>query len=492
MQQPLLDDFIRLIGTRTGLRFAPGDQQGLERKLLARMAGRHCPTAEAYLQLLGRNTPESCTEWQELATLLTIGESYFFRDQGQIDLLRRRLLPELIAARQSRRRLRIWSAGCAGGEEPYSLAMLLRELLPAPEDWQILVLGTDLNGQALAKARRGRYSSWSFRGVDPALQRRYFTRDREEWLLCEEVRDMVVFQPGNLASDRFPDPGSELHDMDLILCRNTFIYFSPELVAAVAEKFADTLCDQGYLVTGHGELQLQQAGPLQARLLEDQVVFQKRSPGERPAASPEPAPAPSPRQPPAPRRSPTRPPPPVRGTPAAPPAEPSPAPSLLAEAQAALDRTDPETAMAKAQALLAAQPGDAQALLVLARAHADRGNYRQAEACCLQALEGAATDPAVHFLLAQLAEAAGDPATAREALQRTLYLDPGRVAALVELGQLLTRDGQTGKGLRLLRSARDLLAPLPPQARVPDYPELSAGELIRHLDALLQPGRGGH
>jgi chemotaxis protein methyltransferase CheR len=324
------------------------------------------------------------------------------------------------------------------------------------------------------------------------MQRRYFSPHREEWQISEEIRNMVLFRRGNLATDRFPDSAAELHDMDLILCRNTFIYFSPSIIASVVEKFADTLADDGYLMTGHGELRLQNLVRFKLRLMDEQVVFQKRRPGDAeqvkirgtaetwlpkspsPLVRPVVIPRPAGRMDKA-RMSATE----------NPKQSPSSLPNLLAEAQAALVQAELKTAISKAQAVVAAQPENTAALMILACAHADRGEYQQAGHFCLRTLEGAPTDPSVHLLLAHLAEATGDLVTAREALEKTLYLDPVRVAALVELGSLCSRAGQAGKAAILFRAARDLLGNLPQEAEVPDFQGMTAGELRRHLDELI-------
>jgi len=492
MREEQLERFIRLIAARTGLTLGTAERQGLRQVLLDRMSSGDFREPEAYLALLQQESPAGRAEWLALAPLLTTGESYFFRDRGQFDLLRRRLLPDLIAARSFCRRLRIWSAGCSSGEEPYSLAILLRELLPQWEEWQILVLGTDFNEQALARARRGRFTAWSFRGVDPELRRRYFAPVGEEWLLDEAIRRMVVFRQGNLVADHFPDAAQNLHDLDLILCRNTFIYFSPETVAAVVEKFAATLTADGYLMTGHGELQLQGLRHVHLQLRDEQVVFRKRDPA---AANVLPEAAPSSRRP-----HPPLPASPRRPLPCRPPAIARPAvpgrnqagspPSrhdgaTLAAAEAALAAGNPVEGIAMAEAMLGARPDSVAVLKFLARAHADRGNYQQAGHFCLRALDLAATDPAIHFLLAQLAEAVGDLATAREALEKTLYLDPGSIAALIELGHLCCVGGDARRGASLFVLARERLASLRREAVVPEFPGLTAGELIRHLEQQL-------
>lgn len=217
------------------------------------------------------------------------GETYFFRDRGQFDLLRFRLLPELIGRRREAKILRLWSAGCASGEEAYSLAMLVDMLLPEREEWDILILGTDIDPAALEKARRGRYGQWSFRLVSAGLQRRYFRREGEEWELDEGIREMARFRALDLIGGDFPD--AELRDMDLILCRNVFIYFRPEEVERVAAKMAAALSEGGYLMTGHTELMGHTVAGLTSRLFPEGVVYQGAVSAGRPSP---PAPLPLP------------------------------------------------------------------------------------------------------------------------------------------------------------------------------------------------------
>ncbi|MFA6311055.1 MAG: protein-glutamate O-methyltransferase CheR [Sterolibacterium sp.] len=206
-------------------------------------------------------------------TLRGNGETYFFRDHGQFDLLRLRLLPALIESRRRARTLRLWSAGCASGEEAYSLAMLVDMLLPERDGWSILILGSDIDETALAKARRGRYGQWSFRMTPPMLRQRYFRRTGDEWALDERIRCMVTFHVVDLIGEPFP--GGELQDMDLILCRNVFIYFGAEVVSTVARKLARALSKGGYLMSGHTELIGHRLPDMQSRLFVEGVVYQR-------------------------------------------------------------------------------------------------------------------------------------------------------------------------------------------------------------------------
>lgn len=174
VDEPCLEGVIRLVSAQTGLHIAGQHREALRTLLASRLQAHKWLSPEQYLQRLATETPEATLEWNELIMRLTTGESYFFRDAGQFALLRNAIVPELIERRRAQRSLRIWSAGCSTGEEAYSLAILVHELLPHREGWQLVILGSDLNRDAIEKARSGIYGAWSFRMVYPELQRRYF------------------------------------------------------------------------------------------------------------------------------------------------------------------------------------------------------------------------------------------------------------------------------------------------------------------------------
>jgi chemotaxis protein methyltransferase CheR len=417
----------RLLARRTGLRLTEADAAKLERLLRVR-AGQSDPLA--YLASLSEEG--LAREAEFLAAGLTPGETYFFRDQGQFALLRTRILPQLIERRREKHRLRLWSAGCASGEEAYSIAMLVDMVLPEWQAWRITVVGSDINGEALDRARRGRYGGWSFRMVPEDLKARYFRRDGDDWVLHERIRAMVDFRAGNLVTD--PLPNWMFSDMDLILCRNVLIYFHTEAVCAVAEKLFASLAEGGYLVTGHTELHgcVLPAG-LQSRLFAEGVVHE-RAASTLPVAQ---------HQPP---------------VPSSPDMDSPPAPSLpSAAAPAATD-----SALERAQAL------------------ADRGDYQAAEDACKEALDADALQPAAHFLLAQLAQLRGHYREAEAQLNRTLYLVPDHIAAHLELAALFERSGQAERARAARRTACDLLRRLPADARVEPF-EASAGQLADQL-----------
>lgn len=352
------------------------------------------------------------------------GETYFFRDLGQFDLLRLRLLPELIERCGARKRLRLLSAGCASGEEAYSLAMVLDMLLPNQGGWDITILGVDLDRASLEKARRGIYGHWSFRVLPPTLLQRYFRREGTEWVLDEGIRRKVSFRTLDLIAD--PLGELDLQSMDLILCRNVFIYFDAATVESVADKLAACLNEGGFLMAGHTELIGHRLGQMQSRLFPEGVVYQRMPAPVCPQTRVIPLP-----------------PAPMRAVP--PPAMPQ-----------------HEDALASAQAA------------------ADRGDYEGAEEACRQILAANPLASAPYFLLAQLAQIKGEFQQAESLLDKTLYLDPLSVAANLELAALCERADKLGRARILRRTALDIVSKLPADTVIEPY-EAKAAEVAKWL-----------
>jgi chemotaxis protein methyltransferase CheR len=451
----LFEELAQLASRKIGLRIPDDAHDRFVGMLRERAAHLGCASLNDYQVLLtGR---KSTDEWEELARIFTCGETFFFRDHGQIDLLRLHLLPELIAQHRNDKTLRLWSAGCASGEEVYSLAMLVDMLLPKRDGWHILILGTDIDSKATARALRGRYGQWSFRMVPEELQQRYFHLESKEWVLDERIRRMVTFRVSNLIGEPFPDSASELHGMDLILCRNVFIYFNPAAVYSVAAKFAATLREGGYLLTAHTELIGHPLRELESRLFVEGVVYQRianQNLAARPASPPSlSVPTVAWRVPPA-----------VR-----------PSISIAAKVQPATVQTTPPKPPAPTPVALA----DA-VLLKEARAHADRGDFDLAELNCRNALVVNPFAAAPYFLLAQLARIKGDFNLAKECLAKAIYLDSRFVAAYLELAALCERADELPRAQNLRRAALAIVRCMPNNEMIEQY-EMSAETLTQWL-----------
>lgn len=494
--------FERLIAAHTGLQLRPREHKTLRGTLAARMAALRLRNADQYHQLLQSGTPDAISEWEQLTASLLNNESYFFRDKGQMSLLRERILPELIARNQARRTLRLWSAGCSTGEEAYSLAIMVEDLLPrhrvnAGSGWQIVILGTDISEHALQHARKGIYSAWSFRTIDPE-QHHSFHRQEGGWQVTQATRSLVKFARCNLVADPFPNPAVGLYDMDLILCRNVFIYFSPEAISAVLPKFADTLREGGYLMTGHAETRSHLVEPFKTLMCPESVLYQRvrktalgiettgtspRLPGATPSRNELPAGG-LPITPVKPHVLPCAP----QSVAAAPTA-----PTLSATAAQAL--IDAEAGYiigdytATIEAILALEePAGVRGQMLLARAYANLGLYEKAADCCRQVMSEFPLSSEPYELLASIAQERGDIEDAKLLLKKALYLAPTSPSAYLELGALYQSEGDRERAQKMRLTAHELLLNQPPDAPVGTSGGPNAWEWAQHLKQALKDG----
>ncbi|MBI4458741.1 MAG: protein-glutamate O-methyltransferase CheR, partial [Acidobacteria bacterium] len=238
---PLLSDFV---AGQMGLHFPPERWRDLERGIGSAAREFGFSDADSFAQWL-LTSPLTRNRVEVLASHLTVGETYFFRDRRAFELLEDQILPELIRSRRgTEQRLRIWSAGCATGEEPYSIAILLHKLIADLERWNITLLATDINPRFLHKARSGEYGEWSFRDAPHWLRERYFKKtEGDRFRIAPFIQKLVLFSHLNLAEDAYPSLSNDTNAIDVIFCRNVLMYFTPERQKRVAENFHRTLVD---------------------------------------------------------------------------------------------------------------------------------------------------------------------------------------------------------------------------------------------------------
>lgn len=242
-----LDRFRTAICWRTGLYFDDA-KLGFLSELLQRRLDCSGQTSTAYLRSLEDGSGEG--EIASLARELTVGETYFFRNIEQFRVLSEVVLPERLNARRGSGALRLLSAGCASGEEPYSLAIVARETFTHLYG-DVSIRAVDLNPAFLEKARRARYSSWAFRDAPVDVRRKWFRPEGRELALDAALREAVQFEAGNLATD---DPGLwQPGAYDVVFCRNVLMYFSPEQMRATIARIARSLASGGFLFLGHAE-----------------------------------------------------------------------------------------------------------------------------------------------------------------------------------------------------------------------------------------------
>lgn len=208
-------------------------------------------TPEKYLKLLN-DCPDKDPLLDHLISGITINETYFFRDKQQMELLQYEILPEIIRTKKEEMNLslRIWSAGCSSGEEIYTVAMLLFELLPDINQWNIRLLATDINTKTLHKAIKGLYSEWSMRSISDYYKQKYFKKNNTQYQLSKNVMDLVNFDYLNLNYDNYPSIFNGTNSQDLILCRNVLIYFDNDQTIQLINRFKNSLNFGGYLLFG--------------------------------------------------------------------------------------------------------------------------------------------------------------------------------------------------------------------------------------------------
>ncbi len=263
------------ISSYCGTQISEGETQKLNGIVRKRMAILSLHDPVHYFQLVESQSKEGKAEWEELLSLFMNGETFFFRDSGQIALLEEQILPTLIHRQKSARSLRILSAGCSTGEEAYSLAILVDQLLPHHQDWEVDILGIDINVRSIEHAQQGVYGPWAFRKIDSELQQQYFQQHDSHWVLNESIRKMVTFQKVNLFADTFSFSTLGIDELDLIICRNVFLYFHADAIGHVVGKMMGVLASDGYFLTGHGELPPKASRALQAKIFPDSVIYQR-------------------------------------------------------------------------------------------------------------------------------------------------------------------------------------------------------------------------
>lgn len=457
-------------------------------------------------QEFGFQDPAECVDWllaapstqaqlQVLASHLTIGETYFFRDEKILQAFTETILPELIRARRGReQRLRIWSAACCSGEEPYTLAILLCEALPDLRDWRVTITATDINPRFLHKAAIGNYGEWSFRNTPSWLKQRYFSRTADgRYLIAPKIRKLVSFEHLNLAQDVYPSLATDTNAMDVIFCRNVLMYFTPLQIRRVVGNLQHALVDGGWLVVSPSEASHTLFSQFITVNFPGAILYQKIRSASHAEQASRPVPISE-----------------TAGLVA--PANMVTVPSLwtlpvggaLTAASEEPEMLAPEAAPLKpfsvaevlyqdgcyaeaVEILLASFSQDApgtRMFSLLARALANQGKLVDALAWCDRWITADKLDPASHYLRAVVLLEGGDPELARSSLQRAIYLQPCFVLAHFALGNLARRWGKTREAGKHFANVKHLLQGYQPGDLLPESDGLTADHLAETLAAI--------
>jgi chemotaxis protein methyltransferase CheR len=270
----LPDDVFRLmrdqIYKRSGMWFSDTSKYLLQKRLSPRARELNFDSFQKYFYFL-QYDPRADAEFDQIFDLVTTNETYFFREPAQLQAFTDEIIPDLLS-RKSVKKIRIWSAGCSSGEEPYSLAILLQEA-GWYEHAAFEIFASDINQQVLGKARKGQYRENAFRATTPALREKYFVRENDSsWRIRDEVRNRVSFGRLNLYDE---SRVSLLGHLDVVFCRNVIIYFDDASKKVVVNNFYNRLVDGGYLLLGHSESLISLSTQFKLRHLKNDMVYQK-------------------------------------------------------------------------------------------------------------------------------------------------------------------------------------------------------------------------
>lgn len=490
----------------------PGATTGLSDAMLARLSthiaahmGLHFPRAKwhdlerAFSSAAGElgfqdsrecanrflSTPISQELVESMAGHLTVGETYFLRENRSFEIVTAEILPAIIRKRcGGEQRLRIWSAGCATGEEPYSMAILLHRMADALKGWNISILATDINPKALRKARAGIYTEWSFRNAPAWLKKNYFKKGADGSLtIRSSIRKMVDFSCLNLIEDSYPSLPSDTNAMDVIFCRNVLMYFTPELAGKVVERFHRSLVAGGWLIVSPCEASHILHPELKAVNFREATFFRKEAPDAEPRAANG-----------------------VRDHGVKhrgrnlPPSAKLPVPPLKAVAVLrpffAVEQTDFEEALAlyerglyqeaeiRLAPLLAPNQEGIRANVLLCRIRANQGRLAEALILVDKAIAADKIDPGLHYLRAMILQEQGEDHEAGASLRRALYLDQKLVLAHVALANLAMRQGRSGEFRKHLENALAILGEYQPDEMLPESEGMTAGRLMKSIRAM--------
>lgn len=250
MSDKQFNDMREIIYKRSGIHFPDNKKYILESRLSHRLVELELEDFDQYVAFLTMG-PYQSEEFQEMFNRITINETSFFRNEPQLEVFEKQILPELLEARKGAKRLRIWSAACSSGEEPFTLAIMVHRTLGIRlSDWNVQILGTDISERALNIANSGRYTSYAMRSTPALIKSKYFTEESGTFMLNEDIRGMVSFELHNL-KDRL---AAKRHGIwDVIFCRNVLIYFDADMKKQVIRLFEEQLANDGTLFIGHSE-----------------------------------------------------------------------------------------------------------------------------------------------------------------------------------------------------------------------------------------------
>ncbi|MEO8613107.1 MAG: CheR family methyltransferase [Chloroflexota bacterium] len=447
-----------LIEARTGLSFDAQLRVNLG-TILSELAAGDVP---AFVRNL-RASPDNATGWQQLMRALVIGETYFFRNRAHFQLLGDLILPDILTRRRG---LNIWSAGCATGEETYSLAITLHEHLPDLGKHPVHLIGTDINNHAITAARNAVYRTWAFRQTDNIFRARYFDTVENGFHVKPFVSELATFRQANLLA------GPPLPQVDVIFCCNVLLYFDEAALALVEDIMFEALNPGGWFILGQAEAIRSKRERWTTHIFPGAVVYQKPLAGAKPNLWQIGSPA-SLIRPAAPKTK-------------AKTAALNPVPLSYSDAVNRFRAERYGEAQAILAEIIAQQPRNAAAHVLSACISANRGAMSEARSLLDIALQLDSLQADAHYLRGVLFLENNADSDAIEALRAALYCRRGHPLAAMILGTLYLRKGETARARRTWDEALRALVGIAPDTPVCDLSDMTAESITSFLSSQLK------
>ena len=482
-----------VVASRLGLYFPKERLGDLERGINKAIKRFNIASDEEAVQtLLSPNLSKK--QLEILASYLTVGETYFFRDTKLFDSLKNQILPALINSKKgSDQRLRIWSAGCCTGEEPYSIAILLKDLIANLDEWNITLLASDINPDFLNKMKTGKYGKWSFRNTNEEIIRKHFTVVADnQFEIHDTIRKMVIPSYLNLAEDVFPSLHNNTNAMDIIICRNVLMYFTPATTERVIRQFHRSMVDNGLLIVSPSETSHTNFSLFSIVDLPGVMLYKKMEKSARQITQID------------------IPPPVVMHNE-------NPDADIFSDVKINLPQnfiatetgspilahTEEETksasyrkakeynklglypeALSEVQEYLKNHIEDSKAYALMSRILANQGKLREAFAWCEKAILLDKLNPYNQYLLATILQEQKRLADALVSLKRAIYLDQRFVLAHLAMGNVSAQLGNKSESLKSFRNAIELLQYYEPHTQLPESDGMTAERLIEIIQSV--------
>jgi len=472
-----------------GLSYPRQKWADLERKIMKSLTDLNFNDNDAFADWLLSSSPPTKNQIEILASYLTVGETYFFREKRVFEVLEERVIPELInACRRTGKSLRFWSAGCCTGEEPYSIAILLHKMFPDLKAWNISILATDINPCFLHKASEGLYGKWSFRDCPQWVQEKYFQRSKkDQFKILPEIRNMVTFSYLNLVEDLYPSLSNQTNAMDVIFCRNVLMYFAETSAKKVVHNLSRSLVDEGWMVINPVESSYIPSPPFTAVRFSDAILYKKDGSHREakeihhviPSLAHEEVQAPvklcvdsAMKRDTAPMRE-TK----IVKQSKAKEKEAEKVPPPYVKAQTLYEQGRYGEAIQELLELVSDHEDMAMVLSLLARAYANQGELMEARRWCERAIASDKLISGLHYLRATILQEQGATEEAVASLKRALYLDPNFILAHFAMGVLKDRLDKPKEVEKHLKNVLILLEKCRQDETLPESDGITAGRL---------------